>query len=60
MIEKIRNFLSGKKAYIIAILIGIGAVAIQLGYTIPEWVWAILAALGLGAIRAAISKLKKE
>ena len=60
MLEKIGQFLQGKKTYIVAALIGIGAVAMQLGYSIPAIVWPILAALGLGAVRSALDKLKGE
>lgn len=58
MLEKLGKLLQGKKTYIIAVLIGIGAVITQLGYPIPEYVYAILGALGLGAIRSALTKLK--
>lgn len=56
--EKIIKFLNGKKAYIVAILIGIGAIAMSLGVVIPEWVWLLLGGLGLGAVRLALAKLK--
>ncbi len=52
------ELLAGKKTYIIAGLTGIGAVLTMLGIEIPVIVWPILGALGLGAVRAAISKLK--
>lgn len=58
MLEKIGQFLQGKKTYIVAALIGIAAAATQLGYVIPDIVWPILGALGLGAVRSAIDKLK--
>ena len=58
MLEKIGAFLQGKKTYIVAVLIGVGAVLQTLGYVIPEAVWYILGALGLGAVRSAIDKLK--
>lgn len=54
--DKILTFLDGKKTYITAALIGIGAAATALGYSIPEWVWMLLSALGLGSVRAAIKK----
>ena len=56
MLEKLGKFLAGKKTYIIAILIGVAAVANSLAYVIPESVWAILGALGLGAVRSGIAK----
>jgi hypothetical protein len=58
MLEKIGQYLQGKKTYIVAVLIGLAAAATQLGYVIPEIVWPILGALGLGAVRSAIEKLK--
>jgi hypothetical protein len=48
-------FLNGKKTYIVAILAAAGAAATSLGYHIPEYVWPLLAALGLGSVRSAIS-----
>jgi len=52
------EYLSGKKTYIIALLVGVGAVLVQLGIVIPEWAWGILGAAGLASVRDAISKLK--
>ena len=52
------EYLNGKKTYIVALLVGVGAVLVQLGIVIPEWVWGILGAAGLASVRAAISKLK--
>jgi len=43
----------------VSILIGVGAILIHQGVAIPDYVWAILSAVGLGAVRAAIEKLKK-
>lgn len=59
MLEKIGAYLQGKKTYIVAGLIGVSAVAIQLGYTIPDTLLILLNALGLGAVRSAITKLNK-
>ena len=48
--------ISGKKTYIVAavtfVLGGLQAV----GYPVPEYVYPILGALGLGALRAGVSK----
>jgi hypothetical protein len=55
MLEK----LNGKKTYVVSILIGLGAAAVSMGVTIPEWVWIALGALGLGAVRSAINNLGK-
>lgn len=57
-LEKLGQALQGKKAYIVAILIAAGAAGVSLGYVVPEWIWPILGALGLGAVRSAIDKLK--
>lgn len=51
------SILAGKKTYLTAALIAAGAVANALGYPIPEYVWAILAAFGLGSVRAAVGKV---
>lgn len=49
-------FLQGKKTYLIVaitfILGGLNAV----GVVVPEWVYIALSALGLGALRAGVSK----
>lgn len=60
LLEKVGTALQGKKTYIIALLIGVGAVAISLGYQIPVWVWPLLGALGLGAVRSALNKMEKK
>ena len=61
MLSKIESWLNGKKTYIIAILTGlVGIWSALVGidpthfHAIPEWVWSILAAAGLGAVRSAI------
>lgn len=56
MLEKIGKLLQGKKTYIVAILIGVGAAAQAMGYVIPEYVYILLGALGLGAVRSGIEK----
>ena len=48
------SFLDGKKSYIVAAMAGAAAVAQALGYTIPDYVWTLLGALGLGAVRNAL------
>ena len=50
------EFLNGKKTYIVAIVAAATAAAQALGYTIPDWVYAMEAALGIGALRIAIAK----
>lgn len=56
MLEKIGAWMQGKKTYIVAILVGLLGAAQALGYVVPEYVWAILGALGLGAVRSGIAK----
>lgn len=53
--EGIINFLSGKKTYIVALVTAVLAGVSALGYPIPEYVYAILGALGLGTLRAGIA-----
>jgi uncharacterized membrane protein YkgB len=50
------EWLKGKKTYIIAVIIGVVATLNYLGVVIPEYVWGILAAFGLGFLRAGIKK----
>ncbi len=56
--QMIKKFLEGKKTYIVAIATLIGGILVSQGIAIPEYVWAILAALGLGAVRAGIPQKK--
>lgn len=53
------GWLKGKKTYIIAVIVGVVGALNYLGIIIPEWIYALLAAIGLGTIRAAISKTEK-
>jgi hypothetical protein len=55
-VDKILAFLDGKKTYIVTVLIFVHAGVMALGYTIPEWIYMLEAAAGLGAVRSAISK----
>ena len=50
------KFLEGKKTYIVALLAAAGAASTALGYPIPEWVWPLLGAAGLGSVRVALNK----
>lgn len=54
--EKVLDFLNGKKTYIVAAVIAITAGVQALGYTVPEWVYVLESALGLGAVRVGITK----
>lgn len=52
MLSKLR----GKKTYIVAVLSAAAAAAAALGYPIPEYVWPLLGAAGLGAVRSAVGR----
>lgn len=54
--DKVIEFLNGKKTYIIAAIAACTALAQALGYPIPEWVYTLEGAAGLGAVRIAINK----
>ena len=47
-------FLEGKKTYLVALTAAVLAGAQALGYPIPEYVYALLGALGLGTLRAGV------
>lgn len=53
--SKVVEFLNGKKTYIVVLAVVLTAGAQALGYSIPEWVYAIEGALGIGAIRVGIT-----
>lgn len=54
--QKIIDALNGKKSYIVAIVVAAIAGAQALGYTVPEWIYVLLGAAGLGSVRSAIDK----
>ena len=58
--DKIISFLSGRKSYIVAALAIVGAILLKYGIVaeIPAWIWPLLAGLGLGTVRMAISKIQ--
>lgn len=49
------SFLQGKRTYTIAVIAALTAGVQALGYHIPDYVYIIEGALGLGAVRVAIS-----
>ena len=53
---EMRELMRGKKTYIVAALAAAGAVAQALGYEIPEYVFVLLGAAGLGTVRRAIGR----
>jgi len=57
--NKILSYLQGKKTYIIIVIAIVFNTLVQLGYvdaSYVEYVNIVLAALGLGALRAGVSK----
>ena len=54
--KKVLDWLNGKKTYITAALIGVCAALQAYGIVIPEYVFVLLGAMGLGAVRAGIKK----
>lgn len=53
--SKVVEFLNGKKTYIVVLATILTAGAQALGYSIPEWVYAVEGAIGIGAIRIGIT-----
>jgi len=57
--KKVLNFLSGKKTYIIAVVIAALNIAVAYGWITPDHLATInivLAALGVSALRASVTK----
>jgi len=54
--NKLNEFMSGKKTYICAICIGVCAGLSAMGYEIPEAVYVAFAALTGVSLRAAVGK----
>lgn len=52
--NKILSLLKGRKTYLCAIVAGVLAALNVLGIVVPEYVYTLLAAAGLAAVRAAI------
>lgn len=57
-IKGIWDYLEGKKTYIIAIITAVIGLLVASGVEIPESVWFILTALGLGSLRSAVGRSK--
>lgn len=49
-----------KKTYIVVVVAMVTAGLQAYGITIPDWVWPLLAAAGLGTQRAAVAKLQNS
>jgi hypothetical protein len=56
MFQQIKDFVDGKKTYIIGAILFVTGGLQALGYVVPEWVYAVEVSLGLGALRAGVSK----
>lgn len=56
MLTNIITKINGNKTYAVAVLAAAAAVAQAFGYTIPEYVWTLLGAAGLGSVRHAVTK----
>lgn len=56
--NELRAALAGKKTYIISTLAGILGALKLMGYPIPPWIWPILGAFELDAVKAAVDKWK--
>jgi hypothetical protein len=50
------QFLDGKKTYIVAAIAASTAFAQAMGWAVPDWLYSLEAAVGLGAVRVAIAK----
>jgi hypothetical protein len=61
IITKTKEFLKGKKSYVIAIAVAILGVLQGLDiFTLPAWAWPILGAAGLGALKGGIDRTSEE
>jgi hypothetical protein len=50
------KYLEGKKTYIVAAIVFVLGGLQAIGYPVPEYVYPLLGALGLGTLRAGVSK----
>lgn len=57
--KSILNLIENKKSYIIAFLTALLGLLQAFGIVIPEWLLYILAGLGIGTLRHAVSKLQQ-
>jgi hypothetical protein len=54
------EWLKGKKTYVIAIATFVIGGLSALGYTVPEYVYVLLGAIGLGTLRAGVGKVEEK
>jgi len=60
-LKRIKDYLKGRKSYIIAIVVAILGVLQGLDvFTLPDWCWPILGAAGLGALKGGIDRTSNE
>ncbi len=52
------EWMNGKKSYFVAFAVATIGVLVALGVVIPEWVYTILAALGIVAAKSALKKVE--
>lgn len=50
------KWLQGKKTYLVVAVTFVVGGLLACGVRIPEWVWALLGAAGLGSLRAGVEK----
>ena len=53
---KVLELLNGKKSYIVAVIVAGVALLTAFGVEVPDWVYGILGAFGLGFLRAGVKK----
>lgn len=56
--KQIMKFIDGYKTKIVAVGVAVAGIMQAFGVPIPEVVWVLLSAAGLGAIRSAIKKVE--
>ena len=55
--ENITSWLEGKKTYIVALVLAVLGAYTAMGHIVPDEVYVILSALGLGTLRAGVDKV---
>ena len=59
--KTVMEFMKGKRTYIVALaMLILGALQGLDIFTMPEWGWGILGAVGLGALRAGVNAVAKK
>ncbi len=56
MANRVSEWIDGRRTYAVALVILTCGILAGYGVAIPEYVWASLAALGLGFLRAGVQK----